>query len=266
MTAFPTLFLSHGAPDLLVRDTPAREFLSRFGREFCEARGRPQAILIASAHFDTIAPSFCADEQPELIYDFQGFGTELYQTTYPAPGLPQLATIAATLVEDFGFPVQEVTGRGLDHGAWVPLSLLFPEADIPVVEMAIQSKQGAGHHIALGRALAPLREHSVLVIGSGSLTHNLSDILRADPGGETAVPEAVRAFTDWVEAKVEAGAIDEIADYRALAPHAREMHPTPDHFVPLPFAFGAAGEGARGRRVHASVERGSMAMDAYLFE
>jgi 4,5-DOPA dioxygenase extradiol len=266
MTALPTLFVSHGAPDLLLRDTPAHAFLSGFGRQFCAERGRPQAILVASAHFDTVAPSFCADEDPGLIYDFRGFDQALYQATYPARGLPQLATIAATLVEEFGFPAQEITGRGLDHGVWVPLSLLFPEADIPIVEISVQSKQGAGHHIALGRALAPLREHSILVIGTGSLTHNPTDSLPAEPDAISDVPEAVSAFADWVAAKVEAGAIDDIADYIALAPHALEMHPTPDHFVPLPFAFGAAGEGAKGRRIHASVERGAMAMDAYLFE
>jgi 4,5-DOPA dioxygenase extradiol len=255
MTAFPTLFVSHGGPDLLKGDSPARDFLARFGRELRAERGRPQAILVASAGFDTVVPSFCADADSLQIYDLAGTEEELARMTYPAPGLPQLATIAANLVENFGFPVQEVTGRGLDHGAWGPLSLLFPEADIPVVEMAIQAKQGAGHHIALGRALAPLREHSILVIGSGRLTN-----------ASASMPGEVQSFADWVKDKVEAGAIDEIADYLALAPHAGEMHPKPDHFVPLAFAFGAAGEGAKGRRLHHSIEAGTTAMDAYLFE
>lgn len=257
MSIFPTLFLSHGGTDLLKRDSPAREFLSGLGRELCAERGRPQAILVASAQFDTTVPSFCADADPLQIYD--GSEEELARVAYPAPGLPQLATIAASLVEEFGFPVQEVLGRGLDHGVWAPLALLFPEADIPVVEMAIQAKQGAGHHIALGRALAPLREHSILVIGSGNLT-------RAAPETTPGMPERVQAFAGWVRDKAEAGAIDEIADYLALAPHAREMHPKPDHFVPLPFAFGAAGDGAKGRRLHHSIEGGTTAMDAYLFE
>ncbi len=253
MTTFPTLFVSHGGPDLLRSECPARKFLASFGQELCAERGRPQAILVASAQFDTIVPSFCADAEPRQIDD--GSEEELARITYPAPGLPQLATIAANLVEEFGFPVQEVTGRGLDPGVWGPLSLLFPEADIPVVEMAIQAKQGAGHHIALGRALAPLREHSILVIGSGNLTR-----------ATLAAPEKVQAFAAWVKDKAEAGAIDEIADYLALAPHAGEMHPKPDPFVPLAFAFGAAGDGAKGRRLHHSIEGGTTAMDAYLFE
>jgi 4,5-DOPA dioxygenase extradiol len=253
MTAFPTLFVSHGGPDLLRTESPARDFLAQFGRELCAERGRPQAILVASALFDTTLPSFCADAEPRQIYD--GSEEELARLTYPAPGLPQLATIAANLVEEFGFPVQEVLGRGLDSGAFSPLSLLFPEADIPVVEMAIQAKQGAGHHIALGRALTALREHSILVIGSGNLTRATS-----------VAPERVQAFADWVKVKAEAGAIDEIADYLALAPHAPEMHQKPDYFVPLAFALGAAGDGAKGRRLHHSIEAGTTAMDAYLFE
>jgi len=255
MTTFPTLFVSHGGTDLLRTQSPAREFLARFGRELCAERGRPQAILVASAQFDTVVPSFCADAESLQIYDLAGSEEEVARMTYPAPGLPQLATIAANLVEEFGFPVQEVTGRGLDPGVWAPLSLLFPAADIPVVEMAIQAKQGAGHHIALGRALAPLREHSILVIGSGRLTN-----------AAVSMPDEVQAFADWVRDKAEAGAIDAIADYLALAPYAGEMHSKPDHFVPLAFAFGAAGEGAKGRRLHHSVEAGTTAMDAYLFE
>lgn len=253
MTTFPTLFVSHGGPDFLRSGSPAHEFLTRLGRELCAERGRPQAILVASSGFDTIVPSFCADAEPRQIYD--GLDEELARLAYPAPGLPQLATVAANLIEGFGFPVQEVLGRGLDHGAFAPLSLMFPEADIPVVEMAIQAKQGAGHHIALGRALAPLREHSILVVGSGNLTRAASEAL-----------EQVQAFADWVRETTEAGAIDEVADYLALAPHAREMHPKPDGFVPFAFAFGAAGEGAKGRRLHHSVEGGTTAMDAYLFE
>lgn len=264
MTLFPTLFFSFGETDSLRGDSPARDFLAQFGRDFCAERGRPQAILVASAAFDTTVPSFCADPEPRQIYDGAGSEAETARSAYPAPGLPQLATIAANLVEDFGFPVQEVLGRGLDHGAWGPLALLFPEAEIPVVEMAIQAKQGAGHHIALGRALAPLRRHSILVIGTGTLTRAAATTKSGEPIG--GVPERVQAFADWVKEKTEAGAIDEIADYLALAPHAQEMHPTAEHFVPLAFAFGAAGEGAKGRRLHASVARGTMAMDAYLFE
>jgi 4,5-DOPA dioxygenase extradiol len=262
MTTFPTVFVSHGAPNLILHSSPVRDFLAGFGDEL----GRPQAILIASAHFESTAPSFCADKNPGMIYDFTGFEDELYKMVYPAPGLPQLAELAAFLVEQAGFPSKETTGRGFDHGVWVPLTLMYPGADIPVVQMSIQPAQGAGHHIALGRALAALRKQGVLVIGSGSLTHNLHEVLNGSHAFDAPAPYWVQDFDDWVLAKVETGEIEAIADYRNLAPHARDNHPSEEHFLPLPFAFGAAGEGARGRRVHHSIQRGVMAMDAYLFE
>jgi 4,5-DOPA dioxygenase extradiol len=263
MTAFPTLFVSHGAPDLVARENPARDFFARYGAELCQERGRPQAILVVSAHFDMKVPSLSADEKPGRLFDFQGFDEGLYRLVYPAPGLPELASVAATLIESYGFPVQEIVGRGLDHGVFIPLLVLFPQADIPVVQMAIQGDQGAGHHIALGRALSPLRQHGVLLIGSGSLTHNFEAFAGKDL--DAPVQSEAQAFADWVKERAEAGAIDDIADYRTLAPFAQENHPTEDHFLPFAFAFGAAGEGAKGRRIHHSVERGAMVMDAYAF-
>ena len=266
MTVFPTLFVSHGAPNLVLHESPAHDFFMRFGQDLGKEHGRPQAILIASAHFDMTVPSFSADENPGMLYDFNGFEEELYARVYPAPGSPQLAAIAVTLLAQSGFPAQKIAGRGFDHGVWVPLSQLYPEADIPVVQMAILANAGAGYHIALGRALAPLRQDGVLIIGSGSLTHNLYEVFNGGHAFDAPAKDWVQDFDDWILSKAEAGAIDDIADYRTLAPHARENHPTEEHFLPLPFAFGAAGEGAKGKRVHASVERGVMAMDAYIFE
>ena len=166
---------------------------------------------------------------------------------YPAPGSPQLATIAVTLLEQSGFPAQEIAGRGFDHGVWVPLSLLYPEADIPVVQMAILANQGAGHHIALGRALAPLRQHGVLIIGSGSLTHNLYEVFHGGHAFDAPAQDWVQDFDDWVLTKAEAGAIDDIADYRTLAPHARENHPTEEHFLPLRLCFRRGRGGSQGK-------------------
>ncbi len=267
MTIFPTFFVSHGAPNLLLQESPARDFLAGFAQALADrGLGRPQAILVASAHFDMKIPSFSADEKPGMLYDFTGFEEELYKVDYPAPGLPGLATIAANLIEQSGFPAQEIIGRGLDHGVWVPLKLIYPDADIPVVQMTVQSDQGAGHHIALGRALASLRKHGVLVIGSGSLTHNLDELRHGGRAMDAPALDYVQDFEDWILAKAEAGAIDDIADYRSLAPHARKNHPTEEHFLPFAFAFGAAGEGAKGARAHHSVQWGALSMDAFVFE
>lgn len=265
MTAFPALFISHGAPNLVLHESPAHDFFASFGEALTKEHGRPKAILVASAHFEMTIPSFSADETPGMLYDFNGFEDELYRKVYPAPGSPELSAIAARLLAQSGFSVQRIAGRGFDHGVWVPLSLLFPQAEIPVVQMAIVPHQGAGYHIALGRALAPLRSHGVLIIGSGSLTHNLTEIFHGGHAFDAPAEDWVEAFRGWVLTKAEAGALDDIADYRQLAPHAQKNHPTEEHFLPLPFAFGAAGQGAKGKRVHASVERGVMAMDAYMF-
>lgn len=262
MAEFPSLFLSHGAPNLCLYPNPAREFLSGLGQEI----GKPQAIIVLSSHFESPVPSFSADEAPGMIYEFKGFEAELYKKVYAAPGLPDLATVAATLVEQAGFPVQEVIGRGYDHGVWTPLSLMYPDADVPVVEMSVQPEEGAGHHFVVGRALAPLRKHGVLIIGSGSLTHNFDEMFDSRQDFVSPPPAFVQDFADWVKEKAEAGSVDEINDYRALAPNAVKNHPKADHFYPLPFALGAGGEGAKGTRIHTSVQRGALVMDAYKFQ
>ncbi|ACB94402.1 DODA-type extradiol aromatic ring-opening family dioxygenase [Beijerinckia indica] len=262
MPVFPTLFLSHGAPDFSLHASPARDFLQTFG----EKLGKPQAILILSSHYDMAQPSFSADEKPGMLYDFEGYPEEVSKIDYPAPGLPQLATIAATLVEQSGLPTQEIIGRGFDQGAWGPLSLLYPGADIPVVEAAIQSEEGAGHHFVLGRCLAPLRQHGVLIIGSGHLNAPNEVLESSDPAAPPQTPDWVTEFGEWVREKAELGDFDTLVDYKAFAPHSARNHPEPDHFMPFPFALGAAGEGAKGRRVHHSVQQGTLLMDVYLFE
>jgi len=266
MAEFPSLFISHGAPNLVLYSNPAREFLSGLGKQIGEEFGRPQAIIVCTSHFETAVPSFSADKAPGMLYDFAGFEAPLYQTVYDAPGLPELATVAADLVEQAGFPVQEIMGRGFDHGVWSPLSLMYPEADIPIVQMAIQPEEGTGHHLVIGRALAPLRKHGILLIGSGSLTHNFDEMYDSRQDFISPAPQFVLDFAEWVKEKAEAGSVDELVDFRALAPYAKENHPTADHFYPFAFALGAAGEGAKGKRLHTSVQRGALMMDTYMFQ
>jgi 4,5-DOPA dioxygenase extradiol len=254
MTVLPSLFISHGAPNLIIHDSPTRTFLSQLGQSL----PRPKAVLIMSAHFDTEAPAFEIGDKPGMIYDFGGFEPELYKMTYNAPGAPGLAREAAELALKAGLNPVLSQGRGYDHGAWVPLKLIYPEADIPVATLSVQSHLSGAHHLALGRALAPLREQGVLVIGSGGATHNL----RAFFGG-ASTPAWAETFNEWLREKAETGDEAAIADW-TKAPDARQNHPTPEHFLPFPFAFGAAGPGAKGKRLtHDYV--GPISLDAYAF-
>lgn len=259
---FPTLFISHGSPNLILHNEPAREFLAGYGDEL----GRPEAVLVISAHFETPTPALTADEEPETIYDFRGFEPELYDMTYPAPGAPQLAARAADLLAAAGLPAVPARNRGFDHGAWVPLKLLYPQADIPVVQLSVQPRRGAKHHLHLGRAIAPLRGDGVLVIGSGLLTHNLAEYFSGNYEQDAAAPDWVVEFGEWMRERIEAGAHEALVAYRRDAPHAERNHPTEEHILPLFAAVGAAGEGAKGRRVHTSHARGVLQMDAYAFD
>lgn len=257
----PSLFVSHGSPMTAIQPSPARDFFLSVAKDL----PRPKAILVASAHFESDAPLLSADAKPAMIYDFGGFPKPLFEIVYPAPGAPELATRTAGLLRESGYKAQAVVDRGFDHGTWVPLCLMYPGADIPVVQLSVQPELGSAHHVALGEALAPLRDEGVLIMGSGSLTHNLWELARSGRQMDALAPDWVRDFAEWIAEKIEAGSVEDIADYRARAPFARENHPRDEHFLPLPFAMGA-GAGAKGKRIHASYDYGLLAMDAYLFQ
>jgi 4,5-DOPA dioxygenase extradiol len=257
----PTLFISHGAPSLVIEPSPARDFLAGYGRTL----GKPRAIVIASAHFNANRPAVVTDQHPGMIYDFGGFDPALYQMVYPAPGDPAVAQRVADLLQTAGLTPALVAERGYDHGVWVPLTLLYPDADVPVVQVSVQPALGAAHHVALGRALAALADDGILVIGSGSLTHNLHAFFRGGHAPDAPAPDWVTDFEDWVHDKATAGAVDDLVHYRERAPHARENHPSEEHFLPLHVALGAGGEGAKGRRIHSSHRNGVLSMDTYVF-
>jgi 4,5-DOPA dioxygenase extradiol len=257
LSAFPAIFVSHGAPTLALEDGAAHQFLRGYG----ELLGRPRAIVAASAHWATAAPAVCAAATPETIHDFAGFPRALYQIAYPAPGAPALARRAAQLLAHSGIECALDERWGLDHGAWVPLMLMYPAADIPVLQIALQPQLGTRHHYQLGRALAPLRDEGVLILGSGGATHNLREL--GPPGAPP--PAWASAFSGWLNDTIAAGETEALLDYRALAPQAARNHPTEEHLLPLFVAAGAAAS-ARGRRVHTSTTYGSLIMDAYVFD
>lgn len=269
----PTLFLSHGSPTLVFDDDAAHRFLVGLAQDL----PRPRAILVVSAHWETQIPALSLAPQPQTIHDFGGFAPELYELHYPAPGAPALAERSAQLLEAAGFAVARHPSRGLDHGAWVPLMLLYPDADISVTQLSVQTRMGPEHHLRLGRALAPLRDEGVLIIASGAATHSLEDVFNAGFVLDAPVPDWVAAFSDWLADAVENGRTAELLDYRAQAPFAQRNHPTEDHVLPLFVALGAAGEGQRegqgegqgegkAQRIHASFSFGALAMDVYAFD
>lgn len=257
-TALPSLFLSHGSPMLAVEDSPTGRFLDHLGGQL----PRPRAILVASAHYMAATPSVTAAPAPETIHDFGGFPAPLYEIQYPAHGAPELATRIARLLTEAGFDAREDASSGIDHGTWVPLRRMYPQADIPVVALSVNPRGTAEWHYRLGRALAPLRAEGVLIVGSGGFSHNLRALAWGDAGA-TEFPW-VRAFTDPLREKLLAGDIDGALDWQSL-PEALRNHPTQEHLYPLYVALGAGGEGARGRLLHRDVEMGGLALDAFAF-
>jgi 4,5-DOPA dioxygenase extradiol len=254
--ALPVLFLSHGSPMHALQPGAVREVWQRIAREL----PRPKAILIASAHWETDIPEVTGAARPETIHDFYGFPKPLYEIQYLAKGDPDLAFRSVDLLMQSGMRANADPVRGLDHGAWSPLLHMYPQADVPVVQIAVQTALGPRHHLEVGRALASLAGEGVLIIGSGHMTHNLRD--RSD-GGPAAY---ARNFQAWVKARIDGHALDELADYRKLSADGARAHPTDEHFLPLFFALGAAAQNYKAERLYDGIEMGALAMDAYRFE
>ena len=251
----PTLFLSHGSPMHAIQPGAVRAVWEGIARDL----PRPKAILIASAHWETDLPALSGVAKPETIHDFYGFPKPLYEIQYPAPGSPELASRAVGLLKQCGLNATSDPVRGLDHGAWSPLLYMYPKADVPVVQVAVQTPLGPQHHVNLGRALAPLADEGILIVGSGHMTHNLRERSSGAPAAYA------RQFQAWVKEKIEARDFDALVNYRALNPHGVRAHPTDEHFLPLFVALGAARDGYKAERLYDGIEMGSLAMDAYLF-
>jgi 4,5-DOPA dioxygenase extradiol len=263
----PTLFLSHGSPLHARGGSRASEGWAALGARL----PRPEAILVASAHWETELPMVSAGARPETIHDFGGFPPDLYRMQYAAPGAPKTAQRAIELLKSAGIGASTNGCRGLDHGAWVPLRHMFPKADVPVAQIAVQPALGAAHHLRLGRALAPLADEGVLIVGSGHLTHNLFEVMtllrrgEAEFGVETGAAAYVEDFRRWVEDALRRHDDDALAAWLERAPQARRAHPTDEHFLPLLVAYGAAGADAQVERFDLGVEAQVLAMDGYVF-
>ena len=258
MKRSPVLFVSHGAPTFALEPGRLGPQLAALGR----ALPRPKALLVASPHWMTRGLRVATTAAPATVHDFGGFPRALFEIQYPAPGAPAVARRTLDILRAAGWPAEADEGQGLDHGAWVPVRFLYPEADVPVFQLSLPAGLTPALAYALGQALQPLRDEGVLVVGSGSLTHNLYEFRMHDDGG--AADYAIE-FAAWVRQVVEARDDARLRQTLAIAPHAKRAHPTAEHFLPLLVAAGAAAGDEAVRTLEGGITYGVLSMDSYLF-
>lgn len=257
MSRQPVLFISHGAPTFALAPGLAGPQLTALGRSL----EKPRSVLVVSPHWTTRDVQVGAVARPETVHDFGGFAPALYQLDYPVSGDPVLAASVRDLLNDAGWPSTLDAHRGLDHGAWVPLRYLYPDADVPTLQLSMPAQLDAASAYRLGQVLAPLAEEGVLIVCSGSLTHNLYEFRSAD-GVE---PAYAREFVAWVRDAVVRGDHERLQDALELAPHARRAHPTAEHFLPLLIAAGASTARGSVEVLDGGFTHGILAMESYVF-
>lgn len=257
MPQAPVFFISHGAPTFALEPGQLGARLNALGKELSGVK----AVLVVSPHWQTDGVKVMANKSPATLHDFGGFPRPLYDLQYSAPGHLQFAVEATQLLVGAGFKVSLDDQRGLDHGAWIPLLHLLPAADVPVFQVSLPHDLDAAGALRLGRALAPLRQRGVLIVGSGSMTHNLYEIRQPDADEATYA----REFTSWVREAVLADAVDKLVDYRRLAPHAGRAHPTEEHFLPLLVAMGAGSGESSVQVIEGGITYGVLSMESYVW-
>lgn len=265
--ALSPIFISHGSPMTALEPRAAGAFMQQLGPAIDAAFGRPKAILAISAHTLARAPVLLAAPRHQAVYDFGGFDDQLYSLRYDAPGAPALAGEVAALLQGAGIAVQRLEQGGLDHGIWTPLRYMWPAADVPVLPLAFVPNWSPKQLFELGEALAPLAARGVLVMGTGSITHNLRRVFGGGLQGNADASEIAEsaAFRQWMLQHSRERDWPALFDYRRLAPHAQDMHPSDEHLLPWYVAAGAGGMQAPPLRVHDSLTFGCLGMDAYAF-
>jgi 4,5-DOPA dioxygenase extradiol len=255
---FVAAFLSHGSPMIALESEDWGRALTAFARRV----GKPRAILVVSGHWEERQPvRVSASAAPPTIHDFSGFPEELYRIRYPAPGDPELAARAVRMLEGSDIRAQLDALRGLDHGAWVPLRFLYPEADVPVVAISQPVPRTPADALRIGAALSPLREEGVLILGTGGVVHNLRRLDFDDERGRVA--DWARAFDLWVAQRLAAMDLEALADYRARAPHPELAVPTPEHFDPIFPVLGSALPGERVTTIYEGFRYGTISMRSF---
>jgi len=257
-TRQPALFISHGAPTLPVEDSPTRHFLEQLGQEL----PRPRAIVVVSAHWESMQPIVNLAEQPGTMHDFGGFPSILYTLRYPASTDLALAADVLDRLRQAGLQPGSTTQRSLDHGMWTPLMLMYPQADIPLVMVSLPHAANAERYFQLGRALRALRDDNVMIIASGSYTHNLWQM---GPDGSTTPAWAAR-FASWMDQALQERRVNDVLQWKQLAPFAQENHPSDEHFNPLLFALGAASDEVSPVKLHDDWRMASLSMACWRFD
>lgn len=252
-----TLFISHGAPDILTRQTPAHDFLKNLAQNF----EKPSAIIVFSAHYENDDLEVTGNFNLATIHDFGGFEAELYKIKYEAQGAPDLALEIAQTFSSLGINAKINPKRGLDHGAWIPLKLIYPSADIPIIQISIQSNQDSLYHYKIGRIISYFKDRNILIIGSGSITHNLA---MAFNNKDKPTPIWVEEFSEIIFRKLQNQDVRALLNWHEL-PYSQENHPSFEHFIPLLIALGAASENFTAHRLHHSFDYSVLAMDCYVF-
>ncbi len=259
----PTVFISHGAPTIALEDQPSRRFLSALGGRLA----RPRAIVVVSAHWETTDVCVLDGASLNTLHDFYGFDPAYYELRYPVRGASDVAAGIASRLGAAGIRVSCDSERGLDHGAWIPLSLMYPAADIPVTQISVCPAQSALFHWRVGRALSALHHDGVLILGSGAMTHNLEEFRRHRTTPDALpTPPWAHEFCAWAAERIESGDDDALIGWRDTAPAAALAHPSNEHFLPLHVAMGAAGVSWTGERIHHGFMYGAIGMDAYIFK
>ena len=260
MSRQSVIFVSHGSPMLPLEPGTAAPMLRTLADEF----SRPAAVLAFSPHWMARDPTVGASSRPATLHDFGGFDPALYKLRYEPPGSPELAKRVLALLQTGGWRATLDPNRGLDHGVWVPLSILLPQADVPVVPLAMPWPLDAADAHRLGQALRSLPDEGVLLLATGSLTHNLGEF---DPASATDEPPQpyVLAFVDWMRQAIDRGDTEALLDYRRQAPYAVRAHPTDEHLLPLFWALGAARDDAKPHHFSGGVHYGMLSMDAWMF-
>lgn len=257
----PVLFVPHGSPMFALQPGAAGAAMSSVAERFA----MPRALIVLSPHWETAVPTVGTATKLETIHDFGGFDPRLYDIQYPATGCPEAAQAVVAALQSAGLPAATDPKRGLDHGAWVPLRQMFPDADVPIVPLSLQHHGGPQHAYRVGQALAPLAEQGFLVVASGNVTHNLHDFQRMRMLGQAPAPDYVWQFADWIHGRMVARDAASLLNYRRLEPAGALAHPRDEHLLPLFTALGAAGPNAQPEAFYRGISDQVIAMDGYLF-